>query len=322
MTYCGINPGNLLNSINYMLELAEGQPYRSSTSSRFVSELSAENYQMMCRGPNVTQAQVNDLKPSTWYYWRVSIEYAGGNTRVQSCSKIVPTLRSVPSVPSKPRVHILPGTKSFTAQDSLPDSRVMVTWLPSACNGSTIERYQLQLREIEYAAATPSPGTTRLRPATTQDIMRTLHFNRSVSKWHSVYANLKSETVLQAPRPGVMEWGFRVRAKNADGWSDFSTVRTINKYSHPSLFQEAESPGPAPAAVPGEEKDPQHRSPKTPSSSTPSARAGPSQGSEVEPPGPGEILYINRERERPALPGRARPAPLRVRAQRTGSAPR
>ena len=245
----------------------------------------------MCRGPNVTQAQVNDLKPSTWYYWRVSIEYALGNARVQSTSKIVPTLRSVPSVPSKPRVHVLPGTKSFIAKDAFPDSKIMVTWLPSACNGSLIEKYQLQLREIEYAAS--SPGSAKSRPTSTQDLMKTLHFNRSICKWHSVYSNLKNETILQAPRPGVMEWGFRVRSKNVDGWSDFSTVRTINKYSHPSLFQEVDLS----VTVPGEEKE--HRS-KTPSTNHPHhelSEAGatnePSRGSEVEP---NEILYINKDK--------------------------
>ena len=226
VSFCGIRPGNMANTINYVLEIADGQPYRSGSSSRFVSDMSAMTYRTLARGPKLHEVTVTELRPAYWYYLRVAMEYTVGDTRVQSASKPVPTLRSVPAVPCKPRVHIIPGTKSFLAVDGYAESKVLVTWVEPAPNGSSVEKYQLQLQELESDPSTSkatSSGESEAPPA---------------PRWHNAYCNLKSETVLPSPRPGVTEWLLRVRAKNSDGWSDFSAVRTISKFTHPSLFVE------------------------------------------------------------------------------------
>ena len=58
----------------------------------------------------------------------------------------------------------------------------------------------------------------------------------NTSKWFSAYSNIQPECILPAPRGEITEWCIRTRSRNADGWSDYSNIKVINKYSHPSLF--------------------------------------------------------------------------------------
>lgn len=225
VSFCGIRPGNMTDSINYVLEIADGQPYRSGSSTRFISDMNAMKYRTMARGPKLHEVTVTELRPATWYYLRVAMEYSVGDTRVQSTSKPIPTLRSVPATPSKPRVHIIPGTKSFLSVDGYAESKVLITWMEPAPNGSPIEKYQLQLQELESNPTAPRAGSNGIEEV-------------PIPRWQNAYCNLTSETILSSPRPGVTEWLLRVRAKNSDGWSEFSAVRSISKFTHPSLFVE------------------------------------------------------------------------------------
>lgn len=56
------------------------------------------------------------------------------------------------------------------------------------------------------------------------------------SKWTVIYYNLGNKLRLSAPRTGTVAWHFRVRAKNAEGWSEFSPELIMNGLSLPSLF--------------------------------------------------------------------------------------
>jgi len=72
------------------------------------------------------------------------------------------------------------------------------------------------------------------------------------SKWAVIYTNLEHKLKLKAPRRGVIEWKFRIRACNAQGWSDFSSILSIHNRSHPVLF---------PLEFPADEEAPYTKSP-------------------------------------------------------------
>jgi len=55
-------------------------------------------------------------------------------------------------------------------------------------------------------------------------------------KWEILFENILTNVRTASPAQDEAEWHIRVRAKNAEGWSDFSPVLKINKLSHPSLF--------------------------------------------------------------------------------------
>lgn len=243
VSYCGIDPGSFDSPLQYILEMCEGQEYRPGTNARFISDLNAMSYSMVCKGPELTEAHVSDLKPATWYYWRLTIEYSIGNTCVQSVSKPYPTLKSCPDAPGKPKVHIVPGTKSYQAADGWGDSKVLVQWVAGCSNGSPIDRFQLQVKEFSNMKGQSGSNTGSLASKSpTSDIHKPRSPNyvaakqQNTTKWLNAYSNIQPECVLPAPRSGIAEWCLRVRARNADGWSPYSNVRIISKYSHPSLF--------------------------------------------------------------------------------------
>lgn len=244
VSFCGAPPTSTNHySVHYVLEAAEGQEWRSGMSSRFVSDLSiisaareegveanpnGEPYRLMCCGPCLTRVQVTDLKPATWFHWRLAIEYSG--VRVVSDPRPYPTTRAVPSVVSKPRVHVIPGGQRLMSNNGLSEPKIHLTWVPPASNGSIIEKYHVQVKETEKKA---KPKTIATRSQRGEGVL-------VQSKWQTVYCNRHHEVILDAPRAEVVvEWQIRVRAKNADGWSRFSSVRVINKHTHPSLFPAA-----------------------------------------------------------------------------------
>ena len=55
-------------------------------------------------------------------------------------------------------------------------------------------------------------------------------------KWEILFENILTSVRTSSPTSEEAEWHIRVRAKNSEGWSDFSPVLKINKLSHPSLF--------------------------------------------------------------------------------------
>lgn len=84
-----------------------------------------------------------------------------------------------------------------------------------------------------------SPPPHRLGSSTTSSSSSTpYHLDDTVvaTRWSSIYCNLDRKVKLVAPRSGTLEWKFRVRAKNAQGWSSFSSVLCIHNRTHPALF--------------------------------------------------------------------------------------
>ena len=82
VNFCGSVVTILKDSINYVLELAEGVEYKEGLASKFITDLAINNYRQVCRNAVAGQAEVSDLKAGTWYHARLAIEYNG--TRVVS----------------------------------------------------------------------------------------------------------------------------------------------------------------------------------------------------------------------------------------------
>ena len=233
--FCGLDIILDKDAVQYILEVAEGHEWRGGMVSKYVSEGSFADYHLMCRGSSLLQAEVEDLKPATWYHWRLSIEYMG--IRVSSETKHIPTLCSRPSPPSRPRVQVILGAKSMQSKIGVSATKVKFTWIPPASNGSGIEKYHVQLQEViklnkDEIEIGPTGGWVAEEGFAVDDKSDQV----LVKKWQTVYCNLYNEAILSAPLPGRIEWRIRLRAKNSEGWSAFGPVLSINIRSHPSLF--------------------------------------------------------------------------------------
>jgi len=55
-------------------------------------------------------------------------------------------------------------------------------------------------------------------------------------KWEIVYDSMLTSMKCSSPSQDQSEWHMRVRARNAEGWSDFGPMLKINSQTHPSLF--------------------------------------------------------------------------------------
>ncbi len=55
-------------------------------------------------------------------------------------------------------------------------------------------------------------------------------------QWTTIYCNKVPKLKLLAPSPRALEWKFRVRAENDEGWSEFSPVLYMHSHNYPSLF--------------------------------------------------------------------------------------
>ena len=58
----------------------------------------------------------------------------------------------------------------------------------------------------------------------------------TTGEWATVYSNKVPKLKLLAPSSRSVEWKFRVRAKNSQGWSKYSPVLYMHAKNHPSLF--------------------------------------------------------------------------------------
>lgn len=219
--FCGVEAD--VKNMQYVLEVAEGHEWRGGIVSKYVSDIPANDYRVMCRGSHLLQAEVEDLKPATWYHWRVCIEYNG--IRAVSESRHAATLTAPPSPPQKPRIQVNSIPRSALGVSS---PKIKLTWSPPSANGSGIEKYHVQLQEVAKGRSKETLGNG------SDDNDKGAVLSK---KWQTVYCNLFNECILSSPQAGRQEWRFRLRAKNADGWSAFGPTLVISKLTHPLLFQ-------------------------------------------------------------------------------------
>lgn len=146
--FCGIKAPGLVNSVTYMIEIAEGVEWKDGVMTRYMSDLISTEYKTVFYGQNVHDLIINNLKPSHWYHLRLVIEYLG--VRVMSESVNVHTHKAPPSPPSQPKISIVAVRNSFDLSSNVPVRlEVLISWLPSIAHGSEIERYQVHLKRFD-----------------------------------------------------------------------------------------------------------------------------------------------------------------------------
>lgn len=298
-------PPASIDSVQYILEIAEGVDYKPGYFTRFISDVCAVDYKVVCAGINLNSTTINGLLPARWYHLRLSVEYLG--QRYQSESQTIHTSTWVPSPPGMPRVNIVPIRSSFDLQNDIPVRlELMITWNPSSSNGCSISSYQCQIQrfdetgqvtvsldallkkeqraksKIRYESPerdpkanqwtqspgrnslqihnsivlgerSPTRGRSRSKPGSPTSRGQDSSPNRlpqvsdsiahsSVSatarrfKWEILYENILTNVKVDSPTTDQAEWHIRVRARNSEGWSDFSPILKLNGLTHPSLF--------------------------------------------------------------------------------------
>lgn len=104
----------------------------------------------------------------------------------------------------------------------------------------TREKTPQKLRKSQSSSFSPSlqqlqPLSHSPQPLHPQQIQ--VHQSPSSGHpWRIIYDNLHRSLRVGAPRPTDATWQIRVRARNSEGWSDFSPVLEVNNRTHPTLF--------------------------------------------------------------------------------------
>jgi hypothetical protein len=142
--------------------------------SKYITDamVAPSSYRTVFRaGAHETSCTIPHLKAATWYHIRLSIEYLG--VRVTSEALNIPTGRSAPEPPSVPRATLVPIPSSFDLKSIVPARyEFLITWNTAACNGSPIDRYQVQLQRLDayrQVINEEPPVTTLMRPSTSHN---------------------------------------------------------------------------------------------------------------------------------------------------------
>ena len=214
-------------------------------ASKFISDIAASDYKLLCKGPHLEEITVEDLKPAQWYHFRVTIEYAG--TCVISESRAYATLCSAPDKPKQPYVYLIMNENDMFTSRTRSQPQVRLTWGPPASNGSQIVKYHVQIQEyFQQSPTRKGLSTSSLQSSPYQKACRlSTPAGESLlpEKWKTVYCNLVQTVLLDTPRSGCQAWGIRLRALNASGWSEYSDPLVLDYRSHPNLFETLQSLG-------------------------------------------------------------------------------
>mmetsp|Transcript_32018 Transcript_32018/g.53997 ORF Transcript_32018/g.53997 Transcript_32018/m.53997 type:complete len:586 (+) Transcript_32018:81-1838(+) len=148
VSLCGITPPSAIDSVQYILEIAEGVEYKRGYFTKFISDVCAVDYTTVCGGPNIDSTTVNGLRPARWYHLRLSVEYLG--QRFMSDTHSIHTEKWSPTAPSIPRIQILPVRSSFDLTNDRPVRLdMLISWYAASHNGAKILSYQLQVQRFD-----------------------------------------------------------------------------------------------------------------------------------------------------------------------------
>lgn len=273
--FVGAKPRNSISSVIYSIEMAEGQKFIGGPQSRSITDITASSeYINVISGHNMLSADINDLKPLTWYHIRLAIYCCGNYYRSKSISIYTPS--APPCAPKAPNAYLSPSLSLFDNSEN----KLLIRWIPPYDNGINIDLYQVQIQQIDSTGCAvlgdkknnsssknktklvhndlflfQRKNSLRVRPkspsSSTDDqgqdgqcenveennISNHAVTVSSYSVWKTVYANGDNKFYLHKPGDhGVVECYVRVRAKNSVGWSAYSEVLILNARSFPSLF--------------------------------------------------------------------------------------
>jgi hypothetical protein len=163
VSFCGIAPPISIETVQYILEIAEGVEHKPGYFTQFVSDV-AVDYKLVCAGPNIDSTTINGLRPARWYHLRLSIEYLG--SRFTSDTQSIYTSKWSPSQPSIPRVQIIPVASSFDLQNDRPSRLdMLISWYSANHNGAKITSYQLQVQRFDSEGCVIESMEAKLKSA-------------------------------------------------------------------------------------------------------------------------------------------------------------
>jgi hypothetical protein len=261
--------------VTYTLHGAEGDEHHRGIPARSV-DASSLDFKKVFSSDSAVNATIEDLKSSYWYHWRVVYEYSGAHFVSESVA--IPTAGGVPLAPLPPVVWTAKAPGPMLEKRSGVELKVQMKWPEVPYVGPSVEKYMLQLHEVfvdltedqlePFAPDFGSPKSkilaaiTRsqqrhspgLRGAhkvadeselTKSEALRKIkrqmkEDNVQSSRWTTIYCDAAPEFTLKAPKVGTLQWNFRLRARNCNGWSDDWCYFFINHASHPEIFPAGE----------------------------------------------------------------------------------
>lgn len=271
---CGLN-FELNGKVTYTIHGAEGDEHHRGVPAKCVDASSLE-FKKVFSSDSAVCAIIEDLKSSYWYHWRVVYEYAGAHFVSESLA--IPTAGGVPLAPLPPVIWTMKAPGPMLEKRSGVELKVKMKWPEASYVGPSIEKYMLQLHEVfvdltedqlePFAPDFGSPKSKILaaisrsqqrrspgsrgghKVADESELTKSQALNKikqqmqedkvQSSRWTTIYCDGAPELILRAPKVGTLQWNFRLRARNCNGWSNDWCYFFINHASHPEIFPAGE----------------------------------------------------------------------------------
>ena len=137
----------------------------------------------------------------------------------------------------------------------ISNHQIRLVWPAPHDNGASIDKYQLQVKEeleidfvgpdtfahadspTSHAHASPTANADEDHKFAMIGMIPASPPPAKLDKWCVVYCKQYTEAMIPAPGRGVLEWKFRVRAQSSEGWSPWSPILSVNRWSHPKIFR-------------------------------------------------------------------------------------
>jgi len=249
---CGLDVSMVAPALNYSIEVAQGHDWKGGVNypAGFATGTEKEeNFRLMARGVGMTTLTVEDLSPAIWFHWRLCVEYMG--------KKVYSEVAHFATLPSVPEPTNVPEVRKLTAMSPVDpkvkaerDPKMLVKWTSPRSNGSKVILFQLQMKlDLDIDLVGPEDfGHAPIAGGRSDEEDDGSHMGmiglipqalpkEALSQWNTVYYHRATFCELATPAVGVRGVHLRVRAKNGEGWSDFSPVLSISRTNYPSLFR-------------------------------------------------------------------------------------
>lgn len=137
------------SNLEYILSVCQGADFHKSKTSKYAgdsSNIDAENFSEVYRGPFRKEVTIEGLRPSTWYHLRLSINSPG--LAVHSATVSAFTMGAVPDKVAPPRATVIERSKYYEVAEELnpkgfdySQDRIRLVWSDPNVNGAPIIKY-------------------------------------------------------------------------------------------------------------------------------------------------------------------------------------
>lgn len=210
-------------------------PYKEA--ARFIIEYSIVPYDIysstiLINSVNYTEESlpserilVENLLPKTKYMFRITLNFPKRNDSYiwpPDGRFIFETLPDVPSSPGRPIVRAVKGDV------------YKVTWEPAVDNGAPIIEYVLEAlryhsrirRSVQFTSADEEPASLPSKTMTIQKTLTAEEREPLADEWTVYYNGTDNYWIVKDLTP-ISEYSFKVRARNALGWGNYSDMNEI-----------------------------------------------------------------------------------------------